>query len=70
MIEDHKTKKRMSDLSRYGFLKPVAGLVACLFLAFWVEWKIWLTGLLLIVAGLGWHFLKRRITGNKGVTRS
>jgi len=33
----------------------VAGLGACLFLAFWVPVDIWLAGLALIAAGLGWH---------------
>jgi len=33
----------------------VAGLVMCLFLAFWVPPRIWLTGLALIGAGLVWH---------------
>jgi APA family basic amino acid/polyamine antiporter len=36
-----------------------AGLAACLFLAFWVEWQIWLTGLALIAAGLVWHAIAR-----------
>ncbi len=31
-----------------------AGLVACLFLAFWVEFQIWLIGLGLILIGLWW----------------
>ncbi len=39
----------------------IAGLMACLFLAFWIERQIWITGVLLILAGLGWHFLMRRI---------
>ncbi|HOE96466.1 MAG TPA: APC family permease [Candidatus Sumerlaeota bacterium] len=38
-----------------------AGLAGCLFLAFWVEQRIWLSGLLLIAAGLGWHRLARRL---------
>lgn len=33
------------------------GLLACLFLSFWVEQQIWLTGLGLIIAGLIWHKL-------------
>ena len=33
----------------------VAGLLACLFLAFWVPPAIWLAGLGLILAGLVWH---------------
>jgi len=32
-----------------------AGLFACFFLAFWVEWQIWLVGLGLIALGLAWH---------------
>ncbi len=36
------------------------GLAGCLFLAFWVEWKIWTTGLALIALGLVWKFLCQR----------
>ncbi len=36
------------------------GLLSCLFLAFWVEWQTWLTGLGMIVAGLAWHWMMRR----------
>jgi len=32
------------------------GLAGCLFLAFWVEWKIWAAGLGLIALGLFWKF--------------
>lgn len=32
-----------------------AGLAACLLLAFWVEWQIWLFGLGLILVGILWH---------------
>lgn len=39
----------------------VTGLVACLFLAFWVPVAIWTAGLGLIVAGLVWRFVGRRI---------
>jgi basic amino acid/polyamine antiporter, APA family len=35
------------------------GLIACLFLAFWVEPQIWLMGLGLIAAGLAWKGLVR-----------
>jgi basic amino acid/polyamine antiporter, APA family len=35
------------------------GLVACLFLAFWVEWDIWLLGLVLMAIGLIWHGIMR-----------
>lgn len=37
------------------------GLAACLFLAFWVEPAIWLTGLGLIAVGLGWHAAALRL---------
>lgn len=36
------------------------GLVGCLFLAFWVEWQVWLTGLGLLGVGLMWHQLAMR----------
>lgn len=42
------------------------GLIACLFLAFWVEWQIWLTGLGLIASGLLWYALRRRISRGGG----
>lgn len=38
-----------------------AGLLSCLFLAFWVEPSIWLTGVGLIGTGLIWHMVARRI---------
>jgi APA family basic amino acid/polyamine antiporter len=31
------------------------GLASCLFLAFWVEWRIWVFGLGLLAAGQVWH---------------
>lgn len=37
------------------------GLAACLFLAFWVEWKIWAAGLGLIALGLLWHLIASRM---------
>lgn len=44
----------------------VAGLSACLFLAFWVPIEIWGAGLALIAIGLVWHRFARRIwIGNK-----
>ncbi len=38
------------------------GLGACLFLAFWVEWRIWAVGLGLVLMGLCWHAIARRVT--------
>lgn len=43
----------------------VAGLAACVFLAFWVEWRIWLLGLTLIAVGALWHETARRLTGRR-----
>lgn len=37
-----------------------SGLLACLFLAFWVERQIWAIGLGLIAAGWAWHAVARR----------
>jgi basic amino acid/polyamine antiporter, APA family len=45
----------------YSPLVAGAGLAACLFLAFWVERQIWLTGLGLIAIGLIWHIVARRV---------
>ncbi len=39
------------------------GLASCLFLAFWVEPNVWITGLGIIVAGLLWHSLRQRLSG-------
>lgn len=39
----------------------VAGLLACLFLAFWVDARIWRLGLVLILAGLLWQGLANRV---------
>ncbi len=36
------------------------GLVSCGLLAFWVDWKIWLTGLGLIAAAFAWHWVVNR----------
>ncbi len=37
------------------------GLAACLFLAFWVEPRVWLVGLELIGVGLLWHIVARQL---------
>lgn len=39
---------------------PAFGLVTCLLLAFWVDPAIWQVGVGLLVAGLGWHLVRRR----------
>ena len=45
----------------YPRIFPWTGLVACLFLAFWVERRIWLVGLGLIAAGLVWHLVANQL---------
>ena len=37
------------------------GLAACAFLAFWVEWQVWLAGLAVVAAGLLWHGIGRML---------
>ena len=34
---------------------PVAGLIGCLGLAFWVEWRVWAVGLGMLALGLAWQ---------------
>jgi basic amino acid/polyamine antiporter, APA family len=45
----------------YGRWLAVAGLAACLFLAFWVEPRIWIAGLALLAVGIIWHLLAIRL---------
>lgn len=44
---------------------PWIGLLACLFLAFWVEMAVWLVGLAIIGVGLVWHEAARRLGGER-----
>ncbi|MCC6166973.1 MAG: amino acid permease [Caldilineaceae bacterium] len=46
---------------RYPRALAALGLLACLFLAFWVEPAIWLAGCLLIVVGLVWRWAIRKL---------
>ena len=48
-----------ADRRRYPRAVPTLGLLGCLGLAFWVDPRIWLAGLVLIALGLGWHLLAR-----------
>lgn len=58
---------RLSPSERlYPRFVPWAGLIACLFLAFWVEPTVWLSGLVLIAAGLGWHTVARHANRGSG----
>lgn len=45
----------------YHPIFAVGGLIACLFLAFWVPPMIWGIGLGLIIAGLIWHFIAKQL---------
>jgi APA family basic amino acid/polyamine antiporter len=45
---------------RYPRFVSIAGLMACLALAFWVDSEFWLSGLGLIALGLCWHGIARR----------
>jgi APA family basic amino acid/polyamine antiporter len=47
----------------------VAGLIACLFLAFWVPVGIWVAGLALIAAGLAWHKIVARLWTKRPATK-
>lgn len=54
----------------YGRWLAWAGIVTCLSLAFWVEWRIWAVGLLLLGCGIGWHVAAVRLGRRAGETRS
>lgn len=49
------------DARLYSRWVSVLGLLSCLFLAFWVEPRIWLAGLGSIAVGLLWHWWRRRL---------
>jgi len=44
---------------------PALGLFGCLFLAFWIEPKIWISGVALIVVGLVWHLITSNLKTTK-----
>jgi APA family basic amino acid/polyamine antiporter len=50
-----------AERRRYPRAVPALGLAGCLGLAFWVEPRIWIAGLVLIALGLAWHALARRV---------
>ncbi len=50
-----------ADKRLYPRVIPAAGLPACLFLAFWVNPSIWIAGSLIILVGIGWRLVMRRL---------
>ena len=50
-----------ADKRRYPRVVAAVGLLACLFLAFWVNPAVWVAGLVVIAAGLGWRWAMRRM---------
>jgi APA family basic amino acid/polyamine antiporter len=59
--------KKEERLYPVGF--AVAGLVACLFLAWWVPPRIWVAGFGLIGIGLVWHVIARSRWGARILDR-
>ena len=49
------------DLRLYPRWIPAMGLFGCLFLAFWIEFEILISGLALIAIGLIWHFFSLKL---------
>jgi APA family basic amino acid/polyamine antiporter len=50
------------DERRFPGMVAWLGLVCCLSLAFWVEWRVWVVGVALLAGGLIWHAIARRIS--------
>jgi APA family basic amino acid/polyamine antiporter len=51
-----------SEVRLYSRQWAWAGLVACLSLAFAIEWQVWVTGSCVLLLGLLWHALRRRFS--------
>ncbi|MEX0944693.1 MAG: amino acid permease [Balneolaceae bacterium] len=52
------------ELRLYPRWIPVSGLLGCLFLAFWIDPAIWISGLALLGIGLIWHTIARRYSSH------
>ncbi|QDU75709.1 putative amino acid permease YhdG [Bremerella volcania] len=52
----------------YPRIIPVLGLVSCLTLSFWVDRQVWLFGVGLLVMGIVWHLVARRLTRGASTT--
>lgn len=46
---------------QYPRIVACMGLVSCLFLAFWVDWFVWILGLGIIAVGLAWWQVSKRL---------
>ena len=49
-----------ADKKRYPAWVPAGGLAGCLFLAFWIDPAIWISGLILLLTGICWHYIALR----------
>jgi basic amino acid/polyamine antiporter, APA family len=49
------------DKRRFPRAVSMLGLASCLFLAFWVQPGVWVTGLVLILVGIGWRWIVRKL---------
>lgn len=59
-ITNFAALKLPADKRLYPRWVSVVGLVSCLFVAFWVDPAVWLTGVGVLAAGLGWRVVWRR----------
>ena len=53
------------ELSLYPQIIPAFGLIGCLFLAFFIDPKIWIMGLILVIVGLIWHTIVLKLQADK-----
>ncbi|HUH03006.1 MAG TPA: APC family permease [Kofleriaceae bacterium] len=58
-----------AELRRYPRWVPGLGLVSCLFVAFWVEPRVWLAGLGVLAAGFVWRAVWRALTAPRSQSR-
>lgn len=59
-ITNLSTLMMPKKLRLYPIWIPITGLFGCLFLAFWIEPAIWISGVALILVGLIWHTVAKR----------
>ncbi|MEX2404673.1 MAG: APC family permease [Balneolales bacterium] len=55
-----------AELRLYPRWMPAMGLFGCLFLAFWIDPKIWISGLLLLGLGIAWHTIALKFRAVNG----